>query len=160
MNNYRNNRSGGGRNRGYGGRDSGPRQMHKAVCDECGNNCEVPFRPTGDKPIYCSDCFSRKNGGDSRSGSGRPSRRGGFSRPDRGRRGDSNQQVIKGVNSLNEKLDRIIRLLESKTESESKPAPKATKIKKATKTKEVKEEVKPKAKKATKKKTAKTSKGA
>ncbi|MBU1164092.1 hypothetical protein KKA15_00845 [Patescibacteria group bacterium] len=31
--------------------------MHHAVCDKCGKDCEVPFKPTGDKPIYCSDCF-------------------------------------------------------------------------------------------------------
>lgn len=42
--------------------------MHAAVCDECGADCEVPFRPSGDKPIYCSDCFSQKRGssGDNR----------------------------------------------------------------------------------------------
>lgn len=34
--------------------------MHKAICSECSKSCEVPFRPTGDKPVYCSDCFSNK----------------------------------------------------------------------------------------------------
>jgi len=52
------NRDGG--SRFGGGRDSGRSQMHKAVCDECGKNCEVPFRPTGEKPIYCSECFGSK----------------------------------------------------------------------------------------------------
>lgn len=37
-----------------------PAQMHKAVCAECGRMCEVPFRPTGDKPVYCADCFNKK----------------------------------------------------------------------------------------------------
>lgn len=37
-----------------------PAQMHKAVCAECGKTCEVPFRPTGDKPVYCADCFNKK----------------------------------------------------------------------------------------------------
>ena len=36
------------------------RMMHEATCDKCGNKCEVPFKPTGNKPVYCSDCF-RKN---------------------------------------------------------------------------------------------------
>ena len=36
------------------------RMMHQATCDKCGNKCEVPFRPTSGKPVYCSDCF-RKN---------------------------------------------------------------------------------------------------
>jgi CxxC-x17-CxxC domain-containing protein len=35
--------------------------MHKAVCSECGKSCEVPFRPSGDKPVYCSDCFKSKD---------------------------------------------------------------------------------------------------
>lgn len=35
------------------------RQMHKATCASCGKRCEVPFRPTGDKPVYCSDCFEK-----------------------------------------------------------------------------------------------------
>lgn len=47
---------------GRGGDSRGPVTMHKAVCDECHKNCEVPFRPSGDKPIYCSECFGDKRG--------------------------------------------------------------------------------------------------
>ena len=43
-----------------GSGDRGETVMHKAVCDECHKNCEVPFRPSGDKPVYCSDCFGSK----------------------------------------------------------------------------------------------------
>jgi CxxC-x17-CxxC domain-containing protein len=32
--------------------------MHPIVCAECGNEAMVPFRPRGDRPVYCSDCFS------------------------------------------------------------------------------------------------------
>lgn len=40
------------------------RIMHKAICAECSKECEVPFRPAGDRPVYCKDCFSkRKTGG-------------------------------------------------------------------------------------------------
>ena len=42
-----------------GGYDRGPREMHPAVCAQCGIDTTVPFRPTGDKPVYCSDCFSQ-----------------------------------------------------------------------------------------------------
>ena len=57
-------------NRGQGGKpsfESRPgfnrggderREMFKAVCAECGKPCEVPFRPSGDRPIYCRDCFA------------------------------------------------------------------------------------------------------
>lgn len=37
--------------------------MHQATCSECGKDCEVPFRPTGSKPVYCSECFENMGGG-------------------------------------------------------------------------------------------------
>ncbi len=62
MDNY--NRDSRGSGRGFGGGrggNMGPRPpMHKAVCNECGAGCEVPFRPTGDRPIFCSSCFAVK----------------------------------------------------------------------------------------------------
>ncbi len=36
-----------------------PREMHKATCADCGNECEVPFKPSKDKPVYCRDCFRK-----------------------------------------------------------------------------------------------------
>ena len=44
----------GGRNN-YGGRPQ--RQMFPAVCASCGIQTEVPFQPSGEKPVYCRDCF-------------------------------------------------------------------------------------------------------
>lgn len=44
---------------GFGGRDS-VRTMHKAICAECGSECEVPFEPSGDRPVYCSKCFEKE----------------------------------------------------------------------------------------------------
>jgi len=41
------------------GYSQGPREMHPAVCAQCGAQTQVPFRPRGDRPVYCSDCFSR-----------------------------------------------------------------------------------------------------
>lgn len=37
--------------------DFGPRQMFKATCSDCGKECEVPFKPTEGKPVYCKDCY-------------------------------------------------------------------------------------------------------
>lgn len=34
-----------------------PRQMYPAVCASCGNETQVPFQPSGERPVYCSDCF-------------------------------------------------------------------------------------------------------
>ena len=48
---------------GFGDRerfDSAPREMHKAKCADCGNECEVPFKPTEGKPVYCRDCYQKR----------------------------------------------------------------------------------------------------
>ena len=36
-----------------------PAPMHKAVCSECGNACEVPFKPKEGKPVYCQACWKK-----------------------------------------------------------------------------------------------------
>ncbi|MCD4756474.1 hypothetical protein K8R20_02575 [bacterium] len=64
-------------------------EMFSAICDDCGNECQVPFKPSSDKPIYCSACFEKR-------GNGRPA----------GGRSNLN------LNEVNEKLDRIIKILE------------------------------------------------
>ena len=58
-------------------RDSRP-QMHRATCSDCGQGCQVPFRPTGSKPVFCSDCFEDQGGG--RRDNRRDDRRGGGGR--------------------------------------------------------------------------------
>ena len=52
----RSDRTGGGTGGGY---SQGPREMHPVVCAECGKDTTVPFKPRGDRPVYCSDCFSK-----------------------------------------------------------------------------------------------------
>jgi len=37
--------------------DRRPREMHKATCGDCGNECEIPFKPKEDRPVYCKECF-------------------------------------------------------------------------------------------------------
>ncbi|HVE41890.1 MAG TPA: CxxC-x17-CxxC domain-containing protein [Planctomycetota bacterium] len=54
---------GGGGPRGGGGggpRGGGPREFFTAICGECGKEAQLPFKPRGDRPVYCSDCFSKK----------------------------------------------------------------------------------------------------
>jgi len=36
------------------------RPLFKAVCADCHNDCEIPFRPTGDRPVYCKECFAKR----------------------------------------------------------------------------------------------------
>lgn len=73
-------RSGGGRfGGGFGwggrwGRDSGRwerPELFRATCAECGDSCEVPFKPTGERPVYCSDCFRDMEWGRGERDSGR-----------------------------------------------------------------------------------------
>jgi CxxC-x17-CxxC domain-containing protein len=55
-------RSGGFERGGFGG-GGGRREMFDVVCAECGKDTQVPFQPSGNRPVYCSDCFSRQGGG-------------------------------------------------------------------------------------------------
>jgi CxxC-x17-CxxC domain-containing protein len=58
-------RSFGGRGRGGfggGGFDRRPKEMHKATCSECKKECEVPFKPTEGKDVFCKDCFMKRKG--------------------------------------------------------------------------------------------------
>ncbi|PVX26710.1 MAG: DNA-directed RNA polymerase [Candidatus Bathyarchaeum sp.] len=37
-----------------------PREMHNAVCAECGKECQVPFKPDQSRPVYCRECYAKK----------------------------------------------------------------------------------------------------
>jgi len=39
----------------------GERQMFQAVCADCGTTTEVPFEPRQGRPVYCRDCFEKRN---------------------------------------------------------------------------------------------------
>jgi len=41
-----------------GPRNFGPREMHKAVCTKCKKECEVPFKPTPGKDVFCKECYA------------------------------------------------------------------------------------------------------
>lgn len=122
------NRGGGG----YRGNSGGERDttMHKAVCDECHKSCEVPFRPSSDKPVYCNDCFASKRKDDDRA----PRRDFG----DRGPRRDFNASpaqssfakpavaqgdISKQLSDINAKLDRLISTMEKFSQPVVKVAP-------------------------------------
>ena len=98
--------SGFGGGRSFGGRDSGrferrPVEMHDATCDKCKKQCQVPFRPSGDKPVLCSDCFRNAGSGNS------------FDSRDRGRSssGTSSGMTSDQFKVLNVKLDKILHVL-------------------------------------------------
>ncbi len=130
---------GGGRkflsnNRGGDERDSGGPTMHKATCHECGKDCEVPFRPTGSRPIFCSICFDKQGGSAAKFGDRNGERSGGdrntersFDRPRFG--GDKRKHEFEKENAvlenkmadyqksqfaqLNAKLDRLTQIVDT-----------------------------------------------
>jgi CxxC-x17-CxxC domain-containing protein len=102
-----------------------PRQMHQAVCADCGDDCEVPFRPTNDRPIYCSMCFG-KHKGDSQ-----PSKFGGnkWDKPRFEKRAPALPDYSAQFKMLNEKLDKLFGLLTSASTNEKPAKKKETKVK-------------------------------
>ncbi len=41
------------------------RSFTQAICADCKKECEVPFKPSGGRPVYCRECFSKRNEGSS-----------------------------------------------------------------------------------------------
>jgi len=94
--------------RSFGGDRGADRQMFKAICSNCGKECEVPFKPTGSKPVYCRDCFRTMGGPTSRRTDDRGSRKPNF---DSSSRSSSYPQYKEQFETLNTKLDKILKLL-------------------------------------------------
>lgn len=90
----------------FGGRDSKDSgfQLFQATCDKCGRECDIPFKPTGNKPVYCRSCFRENSSSESRSNN--------F---DRGRsepRFESkNMTSSEDLDKINRKLDKIMKAL-------------------------------------------------
>ncbi len=59
-------------------------EMTKVTCSSCGVKCEVPFKPTSAKPVYCDDCFAKK---------------------------DNSKPSKQDFDKINEKLDKIMKAL-------------------------------------------------
>lgn len=104
----RGSRGGGGRSFGHKSFDrnqSFDRPMFQTTCSDCGKECEVPFRPTGERPVYCRDCYAKHGGGENRNS--RPS----FRRDDNRSQAPSNNGQLSEINA---KLDQLIKLLSPK----------------------------------------------
>lgn len=129
----------------YGGgqhrenRTSGPTaELFSATCSECHKKCEVPFKPSGDKPVYCSACFGSKIANDAR-GDDRRDRRVGNERPDfkklpreerparhdssRGRGDEGIADLKRQITGLETKLNRILELINPPMPSLKVPLP-------------------------------------
>jgi len=49
--------------RGRQGHAPRERTFTRVICADCSKECEVPFKPSADRPVYCKDCFSKRKGG-------------------------------------------------------------------------------------------------
>ena len=36
------------------------RSFTQVICSDCNKECEVPFKPSGDRPVYCKECFAKR----------------------------------------------------------------------------------------------------
>ncbi len=154
-------------------RPVGDKELFKTTCTACHKSCEVPFRPSSNKPVYCRECFAKTNEeNDSRFGGGSESR-GGDSRRDtrpqrterpsyqsdvRPVRDTSGEDMKRQFMKLEAKIDSIIELLSNHNHThgetsspETSDVPTEETPKKIRKPKTIK--TKAKAKKVTKKKT-------
>ncbi|MHA1130472.1 MAG: CxxC-x17-CxxC domain-containing protein [Candidatus Helarchaeota archaeon] len=41
-------------------RDDRGRELYKVTCSDCGQETEVPFKPDGQRPVYCRDCYRKR----------------------------------------------------------------------------------------------------
>ena len=69
---------------------SGRDEMTKVTCSECKEECEVPFKPTSTKPVYCSNCFEKHDPKNNNS---------------------SNNHSERDLDIINEKLNKIMKAL-------------------------------------------------
>lgn len=111
----RDHRSGDGRSFGKrnfrSNQERKPLQMHDAICSSCGNECQLPFRPTDERPVYCRECFAKNGGGDSNKSYGRDNHgQSFFQKPAENRQSFPSKELFE---SINYKLDKIITLLTS-----------------------------------------------
>lgn len=124
----------GGNRGGFGGRgnDRERPEMHRATCDECGKGCEVPFRPSGEKPVFCSDCFENKRDGGNDRGGDRGDRgnrgfdkrdsqpRFGDRRPSRNEGGNGGENYKAQLQQINDTLYKILKALTNESEETKK----------------------------------------
>lgn len=100
-----------------------PRELHDAVCSDCGNACKVPFFPSGTRPVKCRDCFQPNEDRAPRSFErpayqSRPHSEDRFDRPaprsyDRPDRSVGGGDIEARLKSIERKIDNLLELLDA-----------------------------------------------
>lgn len=91
----------GGAGRSFGGgRTGGGLELFDVTCAQCGTHTQVPFKPTGERPVLCRDCFKGGDSGPRDAPRSAPRGNAGG--------GDSSREL----REISEKLDKIMRALD------------------------------------------------
>jgi CxxC-x17-CxxC domain-containing protein len=102
-----------GRGRSSGSDFSRSTVLTKVTCDSCGQSCQIPFKPSSGRPVYCDSCFKKEN---SRSHDSfrkeRPSNRSNDRFGQSENRSFSPRSSGVDLSEINRKLDKILELLE------------------------------------------------
>jgi CxxC-x17-CxxC domain-containing protein len=97
-----------------GGRSSSDRPMFRTTCSKCGADCQVPFRPTGERPVYCDKCFGENRRSDYKRSDDRNPREqysNNYENKSENKGANSDGQYKKQFAILNEKLDKILKII-------------------------------------------------
>ena len=110
----------------------------KAVCSDCRKSCEVPFKPSSDKPVFCRDCFSAKRDRETKEykaglasgepkmfGQGKPAPHTESTRPSFVV-SESSENMKKQIADITSKLEKLTTLVEKMIEEESVSVKKVT----------------------------------
>lgn len=95
------------------------RQMFDATCSSCGKPCQVPFRPSAGKQVFCNDCFGKMKGDETFVRNDAP--RSFESRAPQGG-GQNIDALVRQMQVVASKLDQLIVLVGSNAKQASKPA--------------------------------------
>ncbi len=130
-----------------GNREFRQTQMFDTTCAECHKPCQVPFRPNGEKPVYCNYCFGKNKAGGAGEYPRKDTQSGGFVKKDFSSApaartsfdGGQMNDIKKQLEGLNSKLDKLVALMTKDAPSavapaaakaEAKPAAKEASLKK------------------------------
>jgi len=102
--------------------------LFSASCSECGKKCDVPFRPSPDKPVYCSECFGMKKSANESRGSHKSNRTENFTQShksgaDAGKIDNSILELKRQITSVELKLNRILDIINPPLPSTKVPTP-------------------------------------
>jgi CxxC-x17-CxxC domain-containing protein len=108
--------------RSFGGRDSDSRSMFQTKCDRCHQNCEVPFKPNGSKPVLCNNCFKSHRGEDFGQREERSFRKPSYDRPQSYSRPPVQPNYNEKFEALNAKVDKLMKMVSALSPRKEKEA--------------------------------------